>query len=201
MKTKKIKKNEKLQTQDLIDYVKQHRKEGDNRPITGVELTEAQKVIDWRNRVDHKMPWIIQYPDEEVFASIPFLDENANARCGDCGVPVGERHQVGCDLERCPRCGGQFISCDCFDGWREAAKNRIYEGLKRMKEFREIHKFELYDLRHVGWKEVAGDSDVIFERQVECGYCGKIAEETIDSSRNVSGWCLECGHDWSWIIN
>ena len=33
--------------------------------------------------------------------------------CGDCAVPVGGVHHVGCDVERCGRCGGQLITCDC----------------------------------------------------------------------------------------
>jgi hypothetical protein len=33
--------------------------------------------------------------------------------CGDCGAMPGELHQQGCDVERCPRCGCQMISCDC----------------------------------------------------------------------------------------
>src|SRR5262249_27477601 len=34
-------------------------------------------------------------------------------RCGDCHALEGENRELGCDLERCPFCGGQLISCDC----------------------------------------------------------------------------------------
>lgn len=35
--------------------------------------------------------------------------------CGDCGVKKGQLHVMGCDIEPCPRCGGQVITCGCVD--------------------------------------------------------------------------------------
>lgn len=36
-----------------------------------------------------------------------------NATCHDCGCGVGKLHHLNCDAQRCPACGGQFISCNC----------------------------------------------------------------------------------------
>lgn len=33
--------------------------------------------------------------------------------CHDCGVKEGQFHRPGCDMERCPFCHGQLMSCDC----------------------------------------------------------------------------------------
>lgn len=40
------------------------------------------------------------------------MNEN---KCHDCGVDPNNFHINGCDVERCPNCGRQSISCDCED--------------------------------------------------------------------------------------
>jgi hypothetical protein len=33
--------------------------------------------------------------------------------CPDCGVGPGEFHSTDCDVQQCPYCGRQLISCPC----------------------------------------------------------------------------------------
>lgn len=60
---------------------------------------------------------IIQIGDE-LYPAIKFGEENYNfdiekGKCHDCGVALGEFHFSRCDMEECPGCGRQLISCDC----------------------------------------------------------------------------------------
>jgi hypothetical protein len=59
---------------------------------------------------------------EWSLSRIPFGSEKPARRvqrCGDCGVDRGGYHHPGCDIERCPACLHQAISCGCFDAKRE----------------------------------------------------------------------------------
>lgn len=40
-----------------------------------------------------------------------------NKRCHDCGIinKKGNIHHLGCDIEACPICNGQLLSCGCFE--------------------------------------------------------------------------------------
>ena len=53
-----------------------------------------------------------------VYARVPYGCESPSGHaekqaCHDCAVIEGELHVTGCDVERCPACGGQKISCGC----------------------------------------------------------------------------------------
>lgn len=54
--------------------------------------------------------------------------------CGGCGASVGALHSSGCDVERCPRCGGQSISCDCIYEYVSDAMPRHAQHWKGTRE-------------------------------------------------------------------
>jgi len=55
--------------------------------------------------------------DGVIYNRIPFgaePDDDGDSQCPDCGVQRGGLHKSGCDQERCPKCKGQLISCECM---------------------------------------------------------------------------------------
>jgi hypothetical protein len=67
---------------------------------------------------------------DETFPSVRYDPDygGPDQRCHDCNVTRGSLHHPGCDMERCPKCEGQLISCGClsdgaYDAWhREKAR-------------------------------------------------------------------------------
>jgi len=37
----------------------------------------------------------------------------SNRDCHDCSVGFNQLHHPGCDIEECPMCGAQALSCGC----------------------------------------------------------------------------------------
>jgi ribA/ribD-fused uncharacterized protein len=64
---------------------------------------------------NQKMPYIIS--DSKKIERIKVGDSGDlidYGTCGDCGAKEGELHLENCDLERCPVCHRQLLSCDCW---------------------------------------------------------------------------------------
>jgi len=57
---------------------------------------------------------MVQFPDGSKLPSSTYHFEEESGRCHDCWIKHGGRHHPGCDVERCPRCNGQLISCGCL---------------------------------------------------------------------------------------
>ena len=65
-----------------------------------------------------------------------WYEHDPNCSCGDCGRHYGEQHIAGCDIERCPSCGGQLISCGCgaiYDVPDEYTEKQINELIDEQK--------------------------------------------------------------------
>ena len=73
-----------------------------------IRINDAQKLLTYT--IGGKEYDRIKYGDE------PGMEEYKDGRpCHDCAVIEGQYHVPGCDWERCPKSGGQVISCYCQD--------------------------------------------------------------------------------------
>jgi hypothetical protein len=67
-----------------------------------------------------------------------------NTMCGDCGCKVGQQHIMGCDIERCPACNMQLITCDChpiYQVTKEQQKDKDY--MRKIIAVQQVNRKEL----------------------------------------------------------
>lgn len=73
-------------------------------------LLAAQDVrVVWLNNQSYQR---FRYGEEPMWRHSEYGDHPIRA-CGDCSCLPGQYHASYCDIEQCPRCEGQFLSCDC----------------------------------------------------------------------------------------
>ena len=76
-------------------------------------------LADWPDKIEAAQKITTTSIAGKAYFRVRYGDENddwgaTRQPCHDCAVTKGQFHVPGCDVERCPRCGGQVINpCDC----------------------------------------------------------------------------------------
>jgi hypothetical protein len=73
--------------------------------------------------------------------------------CPACKVAPGQHHETGCDVEVCPECGGQLISCGCISRtgcapWHEKWFDRLIPWTGKWPGVAETMEFGWYCRRN-----------------------------------------------------
>lgn len=76
-------------------------------------------IAGWPERIEEAQTIPTMRIDGADYPRIRYGDESDDwgadrQACHDCAVVKGQFHVPSCDVERCPRCGGQAITCDCL---------------------------------------------------------------------------------------
>ncbi len=85
----------------------------------------------------------------------------ATQRCHDCNALPGHYHHPGCDMQRCPCCGGQLLACNCeatvtaatLASLRDRIEQMLERARRKQEGYPEKHCGPIAALAHIRWVE------------------------------------------------
>ena len=96
------------------------------------------------------------------------------SRCHDCKAEEGQYHEFGCDMETCPFCGGQLLSCDCC--YKQLRLQDYYtNGDKYHGLTKDVYENGLSQEQEKEWEAILEKKSRIpwVEIPNQCRLCGK----------------------------
>jgi hypothetical protein len=89
-----------------------------------IEFRGVRVLADWPEQLRQAQLFTTVRPNGIEMPRVRYGDEADDwgadhGPCHDCAAIKGEFHGPGCDVERCPSCGGQIYGCDC--DWPDVA--------------------------------------------------------------------------------
>jgi len=95
--------------------------------------------------------------------------------CHDCNVEEGQLHVFGCDMERCPFCGKQLISCGCC--YEKLGITEHYDFKEKYSGLpEEVYENGLSTEQEDRWLEILTEKGRVpwIQYPVICQKCGKL---------------------------
>jgi hypothetical protein len=113
-------------------------------------------------------------PRDIAKGAVMKIDKTQRWDCHDCGCKEGELHQYGCDMEECPFCGGQLLSCDCKYHKLGLFDAKLYNANTSYLP-PNVYTKGLSDEQEERWLDMLAEAGQIpyIQWPVLCAYCGE----------------------------
>jgi len=125
----------------------------------------------------------IKYADGLELPVVPFMDDDFEV-CPDCKVLRGMPHHPGCDQEVCPRCGEQYLRCNCREMEPVTEIQQIFKADPRLVDLEKRIVNAAGDSAHKLWYGNGEPGQSGFKREMS-RLVGRMAENPELRSQEV----------------